>query len=532
MVSFRKFLVATAALAFGASLAMAQCSSTFTTSVLRQEGVTEPLPPVAVTCTDATTNGGSLTSTYSVTVISDQPITSAPDGITLTTNHPPSGTVPSYVGTISGTYSVTFSNVKMDGGFLAGPPETNTYTFSVSGIRVNASLLTQGSTAFTSGTGLAILAYPTDKTSVQGLFAGSPYYRIATVAYAVKTLNFAVTYPAKTEVSLSQCDPKDANVAQPSADVPTFPEVFYLSFNETYNAAFQKVADEGAGATNGTRLTATFSNLPANTKLYVPGTFTDTSSNIAVALVSAPKSDLSGGTLVTKADYVAVTPGTPIVYEITAEATGSTSTVSIPVAVAYTGIPALAAATSGSVSANYAPISASTSPATTPIPRFASAAQSGSGLFGVAACSTSLLYPYITTQPGWNVGLAVSNTGADPFGNAGQGGTCAFSFYGAAGAPASAVTLGAAGFGDTTAIAAGTTAADIASNAIGAGTTFQGYAVAICNFQYAHGYAFVIGNVSGSEVAHGYLALVLQKGATVSPLQRSGQNGQYEPTGF
>jgi len=293
------------------------------------------------------------------------------------------------------------------------------------------------------------------------------------------------------------------------------------------------LADEGPYATQGTRLSATFTNLPANTQLWVPAGVT--TGTISASLVLSPAADGSGGTLAVDASpevgWYAVTPGTAIVYEVTAESMNQTETLAIPVSVAYTGVPSLAAATSGTVSANYAPQSSNPGAISSPIPRFSSAPVTGSGLYSVVACSTSLLFPYVTSQPGWNVGLAVSNTGTDPFGNTGQSGTCAFSFFGATGAPAAPVTLGAAGFGDSTAIAPGTTSADVLSNALATGANFTGYAIAVCNFQYAHGYAFVIGNNTKSTFAHGYLALVLQGTGTNPPLARGGQNGQYEKVG-
>ncbi len=97
---------------------------------------------------------------------------------------------------------------------------------------------------------------------------------------------------------------------------------------------------------------------------------------------------------------------------MTTEGLASLETVDIPVSVAYTGIPALAPTTSGSVTASYAPVSGNPLASSGPIPRFSAAsAVTATGLYGIGACSTSLLYPYITTQSGWGVGLAVSNTG-------------------------------------------------------------------------------------------------------------------------
>jgi hypothetical protein len=42
---------------------------------------------------------------------------------------------------------------------------------------------------------------------------------------------------------------------------------------------------------------------------------------------------------------------------------------------------------------------------------------------------------------------------------------------------------------------------------------FEGYMIAICNFQLAHGYAF-ISDLGSQKLAHGYLALVLNNGTS------------------
>jgi hypothetical protein len=449
-------------------------------------------------------------------------------------------------GILTSPTSVTFNGVQLTGGYTGGLTPTNSFVFSIQGLRFNASTMTQSTTTFANGAGFNLYAYPVDKVpAVAGLFNGSPFFRVATAAYAIPTFKFGVDYPKNGEISLSQCNPSDGNLATPNATVPAFPVVFNLNFTELFNGAFLTLLDENnriAGhmgfATQGTRLSATFSGLPTNTLLWIPAIVT--TNGLTANYVLAPKADGSGGTLakladtVNKSGWVSVAAGTQVVYEITASVPTAPSTLTIPVSVTYTGTATLAPATSGSVSANYAPQSSNPGATAGPIPRFSSAPSVVTGLYGVAPCSTTLLFPYITTQPGWNVGIAVANTGMDPFGHTGQGGTCAFNFYGP-GAPAAAVTFGAGmspdgttgvnAFGDTTNIAPGTTSADVVSDAAGFSGVFRGYAIAVCNFQFAHGYAFVIGTNSKSTFAHGYLALVLQSG---NALVRGGNNGQYE----
>jgi hypothetical protein len=158
------------------------------------------------------------------------------------------------------------------------------------------------------------------------------------------------------------------------------------------------------------------------------------------------------------------------------------------------------------VTLSYAP-TATSGPAsnTLPIPRFASNA-TAANIFTISICRTILLYPYITNQGGFDTGLSVANTSQDPFTVGGnvtgaQSGSCALTFYGGtAAAP-------------TTPPAAQNTG-NIAAGAIWVNTLqtispgFQGYMFAVCNFQYAHGFAF-ISDVGARNLAMGYLAIVI-----------------------
>ena len=52
----------------------------------------------------------------------------------------------------------------------------------------------------------------------------------------------------------------------------------------------------------------------------------------------------------------------------------------------------------------------------------------------------------------------------------------------------------------------------LASNATNAGANFTGYMFAVCNFQYAHGYA-AITDVGARGIFSSYLALVVTTGS-------------------
>jgi hypothetical protein len=95
------------------------------------------------------------------------------------------------------------------------------------------------------------------------------------------------------------------------------------------------------------------------------------------------------------------------------------------------------------------------------------------------------------------------NTTSDPFGTKPQAGTCALNFYGQ-NAPPQYVTASIPSGNNTAATTYAFLASSIAPN-------FQGYMIAVCNFQLAHGYAFV-SDLGAQKLAHGYLALILANG--------------------
>ena len=99
-------------------------------------------------------------------------------------------------------------------------------------------------------------------------------------------------------------------------------------------------------------------------------------------------------------------------------------------------------------------------------------------------------------EAGFDTGMAIANTSMDQYGTSTQTGTCTFNFFGTA-APA-AVTTAAA-------VDPGTVYTNLTS-VLAPG--FQGYVIVDCQFQYAHGFAFItqIGTFLGTE---GYLALII-----------------------
>lgn len=169
-----------------------------------------------------------------------------------------------------------------------------------------------------------------------------------------------------------------------------------------------------------------------------------------------------------------------------------------------------------------------------PVPRFVPSIKEAAN-FTVSRCRTLLLFPYVTNRNGYNTGIAISNTSRDndpgPFstpngGASPQTGPCTLYTYGGnngaanpvAQAPVeSNVNVPPGGMYLTTlqtgGVVKGPAGEDV--GATGAAAGFEGYIIASCEFQYAHGYAF-ISDVSVQRVAQGYLALIIPDRVTTS----------------
>jgi hypothetical protein len=141
------------------------------------------------------------------------------------------------------------------------------------------------------------------------------------------------------------------------------------------------------------------------------------------------------------------------------------------------------------------------------IPRFADTSAS-TNVLSIVLCQTALLFPFVTNQAGFDTGLAIANTTTDPFGTRNQNGSCTLNFYGSS--PPPAVNTGN--------IPTGTVYVTLASTAA---SGFQGYMIAVCNFQLAHGFAFV-SDIGARNLAMGYLALILPTGTG----NRNGANNE------
>jgi hypothetical protein len=172
------------------------------------------------------------------------------------------------------------------------------------------------------------------------------------------------------------------------------------------------------------------------------------------------------------------------------------------------------------------PSSSYTSASTGPVPRFVDNSTAIT-LITISVCSTDLLFPFVTNENGFETGMSIANTTTDPFGTPVQNGSCVIQFYGDTvphqdGTTTAPCTTAGACTGNIT---SGTVFANTLSNIITGSSPFQGYAIAVCNFQLAHGFAF-ISDTHATNLAMGYLALVLNGGneLNVRGVQAEGQD--------
>jgi hypothetical protein len=199
-------------------------------------------------------------------------------------------------------------------------------------------------------------------------------------------------------------------------------------------------------------------------------------------------------------------------YEIVSTDTTAIERLEIPVVFAYVAnttnnLPAL-----GTSSANgtLAPLSTvSTASSSAPLPRFVDTGANRNFLT-INSCRTNLLFPFVTNISPFDTGLAISNTSKDPFGTAIQTGACTINFYGVIGTSNVTLAHTSASFtgGEHAVWSLSSGPANAQATGIAATPGFQGYVIAQCNFQYAHGFAF-ISDLGASRLAMGYLALVM-----------------------
>jgi len=446
-----------------------------------------------------------------------------------------------FQGSVSGN-SVTFIGIPID------PPGTqSSRIYRITNIRANATIPAPGGSG-TPGQIIALISATPATNPVSGTTSSfainNPTQIIGFVqtslATSLSTAAGGTTVPSTTS-QIRQCIGQGVSGA-PGATVG------FINFTELFPTAFKTRTTVGTGVTQqntlglvynsesgyyntniqssggtlvnegladfGTRLKAVFNNIPNGVSIFVSvnnSAFSSSANPLTGTSATMTSSETGAFSPVTATTsqfggifQVPLVNGSgSVVWEVTAANPLVSQTYSFGYFAVATPSPATnsPAIGTGTVNLSYAPVppaftaaAGAVASATLPIPRFIDTS-TATNVVSVTICRTNLLYPFVTNQSGFDTGLAISNTSTDPFGTAAQQGPCTLNFYGS-NAPA-AVT--------TAPIASGTTYTNLASLAA---PNFQGYVIAVCNFQYAHGFAFV-SDLGARNLAMGYLALII-----------------------
>jgi hypothetical protein len=568
MVSFRKvFLLLTALVAF-AGIVSAQVSAPALCTayrsnapVVRSEGVAEEVGQVIIECSGGTplVRGTPITNRINIQVFLDTQVTSrrtnssgnvALESLLLIDNptreqvnsatlcaidivcpatavgdgfyNDPSGTIVNYnvfQGKGVSTNSIIWQGIPFD-----APGTTQKRFLRIVNVRANANALPLSTLLPT-----AVRMYIT----ISGTGAPNLTVNQLEVAYVQEGLQFGAA--PEDSLSFLQCESSSGDYNTPGVKAfrlrfrEKFPTAFrdnviqdppgdQADLTQIYNTESMYYEKDVAGAwpgtglaTQPTRLMAKISGLPAGVRVRVPltasssagdvikytqcfDTPTPLGQNCSMAL-------LTGSTVTIDPIGGVVT----LVYEMTASNPSLVGTLDVRTELLWSaGIEAA----NISITGNYAPISTTTSAVSGPVPRFVDSAK-GPVAVTINPCRTNLLFPYVTNQGGFDTGLVISNTSADKFGTVAQKGTCTLDYFG----NIDGAAIPEADASQTTeVIEAGTQAIGLVSSGI-KGTKglpkFGGYVIAKCNFQYAHGYAFLYTGGASFAGAQGYLALVL-----------------------
>jgi hypothetical protein len=557
MVDFRKMMLLLVVLTFTVGLASAQtvnplsCNATAgTPPLLRSEGLAEEVGQVVITCTGGSpTLGGTSIPTVNIqvylsanTTLTSRLMSSTASEAMLLIDEPapqiqrlcpaPGNCTRNAVNNIgTGNYdgsvgkSNVFQAIKATEnsvvwlGVPVDPPGTSgNRTLRIVNIRANASQAYIQNTLVPS----SVIMYIT----ISGTGALPLNNNFLNVGYIVKGMTFTAgggTY--------NQCDPGSYKWTLKFSE--NFGTAFRVRGNNAQNipgviynteSMFSHFAlpgmDESGYATQGTRLIARFSNIPANVSLAVSNEqTTQTGASAAMIITGHDTNGYLGsfgvpGTTTVVASSSSIGSGIAV-WEVTAADTGQIGSLTFEVTVSYLAnpLPGLTDPNNpATVTGNYGPVSTvgvQAQAATAGVPRFKNDPASAV-TFTINPCQTNILFPYAANAAGFDTGFAIANTTDDPYSTPDQQGICSLYYYG----------LNAPAMDTTPIVNAGKTVSWTLSNGGGlvggtAGTVksaagFIGYVIARCNFQYAHGYAF-ISDPGVKEWAQGYVALILDQ---------------------
>jgi hypothetical protein len=552
MADFRKWFLVLAAVALLVGTANAQgfqCTANAgVTPLVRAEGIAELTGDLVLNCTGAVPAGGiianiriflntnvtsrlyqeDLPARNEALLLIDDPAPAAQVYWGAGTVWTPANNLPNvFQGITSGVNTIDWLGIPL----VAPGSAAATRIYRFTNIRANASQL---------GVSSGLVPQPIQAfISVSGATAVPVNNPTQVIGFVQKGLIFSVEDTA----ALKQCSPDEEDAEAGVVNVQ-FKEGFANSFKaqgDDTQASPGTVYNTESGlhpggtvlsgtlpanlgvADQGTRLWALFTNIPDGIGLSAPAQIVVSAgaSGLTLCAVNDPSDDGSGGDIdCTGTVEPSISGGSAaLVYEVVtagAVSIATVDTVEIPVTVTFTSIPPdLTTGDGALVAGNFAPVSDVTGPSEdAPVPRFLNVSTEATA-FTLTACRTVLLFPYVTNAAMFDTGIAISNTSMDPFDTVHQQGPCQINYYGgipATGAPApAAVTTPVVEAGEQLAFIVSSGGAVIGTDKLCAECAtpgFHGYIIAICDFQYAHGFAFV-SDLGSAKLAEGYLALII-----------------------
>jgi hypothetical protein len=393
-------------------------------------------------------------------------------------------------------------------------PNGGQFQIRVTNVRVNANNLAAGS--FVTGTVLATFGIQNQQNLVLGAIQSSLSVSVSSVTNFAQCNStptagtIVATLTIKELVNTAFKSPNTcASGVQNCAGANTVPGQWYQNGvnSESQTVIPSAGFNDPLGATPGladsaTRVRINFSNIPAGVTLSLPTSVQSSGSGLSTTglLQATSSGDLGAFTLAGSA--ISLTAPGSVTYEVRSQDGSRIDSFAIPVTITYSFTPP-STPNVGSIlaSATYAPTTAEVTTLNPAfgIPRFADTSVL-SPFVTIAACQTDLLFTFLTNQAGFDTGFVIANTSMDPFGTSAQNGACTLNWYGTGPAAGTATT--------TASVSSGSYYANLVSS-VAAG--FQGYMIAVCNFQYGHGFAFISDGYGqpGRGLSQGYLASVV-----------------------
>lgn len=265
------------------------------------------------------------------------------------------------------------------------------------------------------------------------------------------------------------------------------------------------------GLTQDVRVLIRFQNVPDGVRLGVKNKVVGlpASSPLGVIRIDGADAFGAGGQIVTsRDDEVWEVPITGrvgyVVYEVAYASHLALSRIDVPVIAGWSGG---AGPKCGSMHAatDQCPISKEYPP---PAGTYVDTGGNPTVVLSIISCTTTLLFPNVTSQAGCDTSIAITNTSEDYFGTQPRDGLCTIHYHGSMSAggplpPDKSSDVIRAGEQLTFSVAKGNP-----SKGIDPAPGFQGYIYVVCEFQPAHGMAIVTDN-DGGIPGNGYTYMAI-----------------------